>query len=31
VGKTTLADELVAPLQALGRTVIRASVDGFII
>jgi uridine kinase len=28
-GKTTLADELVAPLTALGRPVIRASVDGF--
>jgi len=28
-GKTTLADELVAPLEALGRTVIRASIDGF--
>jgi hypothetical protein len=29
VGKTTLADELVAPLQLLGRDVIRASIDGF--
>ena len=28
-GKTSLADELVIPLQALGRPVIRASVDGF--
>jgi len=28
-GKTTLADELVAPLQALGRSVIRSSVDHF--
>jgi uridine kinase len=28
-GKTTLADELVAPLQRLGRTVIRSSVDRF--
>ena len=28
-GKTTLADELVAPLRARGRPVIRASVDGF--
>jgi uridine kinase len=28
-GKTTLAEELVAPLQARGRQVIRASVDGF--
>jgi len=28
-GKTTLANELVKPLQALGRPVIRASVDGF--
>ncbi len=28
-GKTTLADELVAPLQRRGRPVIRASVDGF--
>ena len=28
-GKTTLAQELVAPLQTLGRTVIRASIDGF--
>ena len=28
-GKTTLADELVAPVRRLGRTVIRASVDGF--
>lgn len=28
-GKTTLAQELVAPLQAQGRLVIRASVDGF--
>ncbi len=28
-GKTTLADELVAPLQAHGRSVIRASIDGF--
>ena len=29
VGKTRLADELVAPLAAMGREVIRASVDGF--
>jgi uridine kinase len=29
VGKTRLADELVAPLAATGRQVIRASVDGF--
>jgi uridine kinase len=29
VGKTTLADELVAPLQSLGRDVIRASIDDF--
>jgi uridine kinase len=29
VGKTRLADELVAPLQQRGRPVIRASVDGF--
>ena len=28
-GKTSLADELVEPLTALGRPVIRASVDGF--
>ncbi len=28
-GKTTLADELIAPLEALGRPVIRASIDGF--
>ncbi len=28
-GKTTLADELVAPLESTGRSVIRASVDGF--
>ena len=28
-GKTTLADELVAPLEAVGREVVRASVDGF--
>jgi uridine kinase len=28
-GKTMLADELVAPLQALGRPVVRASIDGF--
>ena len=28
-GKTTLADELVEPVQTRGRTVIRASVDGF--
>lgn len=28
-GKTTLADELAAPLRARGRPVIRASVDGF--
>lgn len=28
-GKTTLADELVAPLERLGRPVIRASIDGF--
>jgi uridine kinase len=28
-GKTTLADELVAPIAALGRSVIRASVDDF--
>ena len=28
-GKTTLADELVSPVRALGRTVIRASVDDF--
>ena len=28
-GKTTLARELVAPIQARGRPVIRASVDGF--
>ena len=28
-GKTTLADALVAPLEELGRPVIRASVDGF--
>jgi uridine kinase len=29
VGKTTLADQLVAPLQERGRPVIRASIDGF--
>jgi uridine kinase len=28
-GKTTLADDLEKPLEALGRTVIRASIDGF--
>ncbi|MBF6589886.1 MAG: uridine kinase [Ktedonobacterales bacterium] len=28
-GKTTLADELVSPLMARGRSVIRASIDGF--
>ena len=28
-GKTTLADELAAPIQARGRPVIRASIDGF--
>lgn len=28
-GKTTLAEELVAPLQERGRPVIRASIDGF--
>ena len=28
-GKTTLADELVQPLQCRGRTVVRASIDGF--
>ncbi len=28
-GKTTLADDLVQPLQLLGRCVIRASIDGF--
>jgi uridine kinase len=28
-GKTTLADELVAPLAARGRPAIRASIDGF--
>jgi uridine kinase len=28
-GKTMLADELVEPVQARGKTVIRASVDGF--
>ena len=28
-GKTTLADELAAVLEARGRTAIRASVDGF--
>jgi uridine kinase len=28
-GKTTLAEELVTPLQACGRPVIRASIDGF--
>jgi uridine kinase len=28
-GKTTLADELVAPLMQLGRPVVRASIDGF--
>src|SRR5215216_281960 len=28
-GKTTLAQELIAPLQACGRQVIRASIDGF--
>lgn len=29
-GKTTLADELVAPVQTYGRRVIRASIDGFL-
>ena len=29
IGKTTLADELVEPVQTLGREVVRASVDGF--
>lgn len=28
-GKTTLADELVASIETLGRPVIRASIDGF--
>lgn len=28
-GKTTLADELVAPIEGRGRRVIRASIDGF--
>ena len=28
-GKTTLADELVAPLERAGRQVVRASIDGF--
>lgn len=28
-GKTTLADQLVAPIEARGRPVIRASIDGF--
>jgi len=28
-GKTTLADELVAPLRRAGREVVRASIDGF--
>jgi uridine kinase len=28
-GKTTLADELIAPLQALGRCTIRGSIDDF--
>ncbi|MCP4454354.1 MAG: uridine kinase, partial [Planctomycetes bacterium] len=28
-GKTTLADELVAPLERRGRTVLRISIDGF--
>jgi len=28
-GKTTLANELVAPLQSLGRPVVRASIDGY--
>jgi uridine kinase len=28
-GKTTLANALTGPLEALGRTVIRASIDGF--
>jgi uridine kinase len=28
-GKTTLANELVAPVQAAGLPVIRASIDGF--
>jgi uridine kinase len=28
-GKTTLAEELVTPLQACGRPIIRASIDGF--
>jgi uridine kinase len=29
VGKTTLANDLVAPLERRGRSVIRASIDGF--
>ena len=29
VGKTTFADELIAPLKSLGHAVIRASIDGF--
>ena len=28
-GKTTLSDQLTAPLEALGRTVIRSSIDNF--
>ena len=28
-GKTTLADDLVGPIEARGRTAIRASIDGF--
>ena len=28
-GKTTFADELVAPLEKFGRTVIRSTIDGF--
>ncbi len=28
-GKTTLAEELVAPLELMGRQVVRASIDGF--
>ena len=28
-GKTTLADELAAPLQRMGRSVLRSSIDGF--
>ncbi len=28
-GKTTLANELIEPLEKLGRTVIRATIDGF--